>query len=121
MDDNQTTIAQLKEQIREFCSQRDWDQYHNAKDLAIGVATEAAELLEHFRFRPPEECEALFRDPDRRQAIAHELADVLYFALRLAERYGIDVAAATEDKLRVNAEKYPVDKARGRNAKYTEL
>jgi NTP pyrophosphatase (non-canonical NTP hydrolase) len=121
VDDRQTTIHDLKERIRRFCSERDWDQYHNAKDLAIGVATEAAELLEHFRFRSPEECDALLGEPERRRAIAHELADVLYFALRLAQRYDIDLAAASEEKLRLNAAKYPVDLARGRNAKYTEL
>ena len=64
--DDKTTLGDLKDEIRLFCEERDWDRYHNAKDLAIGIVTEAAELLEHFRFKSNEESDALFNNPERR-------------------------------------------------------
>lgn len=119
--DNQTTLSELKERIRRFCTERDWDQYHNAKDLAIGIITEAAELLEHFRFKSNEESDALFNDPERRREIAQELADILHFVLRLAQRYNIDLSDELSAKLALNAARYPVDKAKGSNKKYSDL
>jgi NTP pyrophosphatase (non-canonical NTP hydrolase) len=120
MDDT-TTLTNLKERIRLFCEERDWDRYHNAKDLAIGIITEAAELLEHFRFKSNEESEALLADPEKHHDIAQELADILYFVLRLAQRYGIDLSDELGAKLELNAARYPVDKAKGSNKKYSEL
>jgi NTP pyrophosphatase (non-canonical NTP hydrolase) len=119
--DDKSTISDLKERIRLFCEERDWDRYHNAKDLSIGIITEAAELLEHFRFKSSEESEALFNDPERRRAIAQELADILYFVLRLAQRYDIDLSDELDAKLELNAARYPVEKAKGSNKKYSEL
>jgi NTP pyrophosphatase (non-canonical NTP hydrolase) len=119
--DSKTTISDLKERIRIFCEERDWDRYHNAKDLAIGIITEAAELLEHFRFKSNEESEALLNDPERRREIAQELADILYFVLRLAQRYEIDLSDELRAKLELNAARYPIDKAKGSNKKYSEL
>jgi NTP pyrophosphatase (non-canonical NTP hydrolase) len=119
--DSETTISDLKERIRIFCEERDWDRYHNAKDLAIGIITEAAELLEHFRFKSNDESEALLADPERRRAIAQELADILYFVLRLAQRYEIDLSDELSAKLELNAARYPIDKAKGSNKKYSEL
>jgi NTP pyrophosphatase (non-canonical NTP hydrolase) len=119
--DNKAKISDLKDKIRLFCEERDWDRYHNAKDLAIGIITEAAELLEHFRFKSNEESEALFSDPERRSAIAQELADILYFVLRLAQRYDIDLSEELSAKLELNAARYPVEKAKGSNKKYSEL
>ena len=119
--DAEVSLAELKEEVRRFCTERDWDQFHRAKDVAIGLITEAAELLEHFRFLSPEEQEALFRDPRRRREIEDELADVLFFTLRFAERCGVDLATAFRRKMATNARNYPVAKSRGRNRKYTEL
>jgi NTP pyrophosphatase (non-canonical NTP hydrolase) len=119
--DEKTSISDLKEKIRLFCEERDWDRYHNAKELAIGIITEAAELLEHFRFKSNEESEALFIDPERRRAVAQELADVLYFGLRFAQRYEIDLSDELAAKLELNAVRYPIDKAKGSNKKYSEL
>lgn len=119
--DDKSTLTNLKEAIRQFCEDRDWDQYHNAKDLAIGIITEAAELLEHFRFKSAEESDALFNDPALRSAIAQELADILYFVLRLAQRYEIDLSDELAAKLELNAARYPVEKAKGSNKKYSEL
>ena len=119
--DDKTTLGDLKDEIRLFCEERDWDRYHNAKDLAIGIITEAAELLEHFRFKSNEESDALFNNPERRHEIAQELADILYFVLRLSQRYDIDLSEELLAKLELNAGRYPVDKAKGSNKKYTEL
>lgn len=113
-------MASLKSVVRAFCEERDWDRYHNAKDLAIGIITEAGELLDIFRFRSLEEVDALFQDPDRRGEIGDELADVLYFVLRLAQRYGIDLSDAFARKMERNEEKYPAERVRGKNRKYSE-
>lgn len=109
------------EQVREFCEERDWDQFHDAKELSIGVVTEAAELLEQFRFLSADQAEDRLRSPESRQAVEEELADVLFFLLRFAQRYEIDLGAALIRKLEKNAERYPVEKARGKNLKYTDL
>ena len=116
-----TPVADLKARIRHFVSERDWDQYHFPKDLAIGLTIEAAELLEHFRFRSNEECAERLQDPDFRRDVGHELADVLYFTLLMCANLDLDATSILEDKLAISAERYPVEKARGRNMKYTEL
>jgi NTP pyrophosphatase (non-canonical NTP hydrolase) len=117
--DSNTNIHELKEKIREFCEERDWDQYHNAKELAIGISTEAAELLEHFRFKSKEEVEEIIKD--KREEIGEEMADILFFLLRLTQKYDIDISTALAEKLKKSSEKYPVEKAKGSNKKYTEL
>lgn len=121
MTDADTPLAALKDRVTAFCTARDWDQFHGPRDLAIGVVTEAAELLALLRFRTDDEIAATLADAGARRAIEYEMADVLFFLLRLAARHGIDVAAACERKLAVNEERYPVAKARGSNRKYTEL
>jgi len=117
-DDTITTVAELKGQVKRFCEARDWDQYHNAKDLAIGVSTEAGELLDLFRFRPVNEVEAMFRDEGEREEVEDEMSDVLFFLLRMAQMNGIDLAGAFSRKMLKNEGKYPVEKARGSNKKY---
>lgn len=121
MTDSNTTIAKLKEIIKQYCEERDWDQYHNPKELAIGVITEAAELLEPFRFKSEEEMKVLLKNPETRNEISEEMADVLYFILRMAQMYGIDLSTAFERKMEQNRRKYPIDRARGSNKKYDEL
>jgi len=118
--DVEATVGGLKEAVREFSERRDWDQFHNAKDLAIGITTEAAELLEMLRFKSEKEVEELMRDKAARREVERELADVLFFVLRTAQRYDIDLASALEDKLKLNASRYPVSKAKGSNRKYNE-
>ncbi len=120
-DDATTTIAELKEQVKRFCEARDWDQYHNAKDLAIGVSTEAGELLDLFRFKSLKEVEGMFRDKGEREDIEDEMADVLFFLVRLGQKYDINLAGAFERKMKKNEKKYPVDKAKRSNKKYNEL
>lgn len=119
--DHKTNIKELKDQIQRFCEERDWDQYHNAKDLAIGIITESSELLEHFRFRSEKEIEEMFKNPEKREKISEEIADVLYFLLRLAQRYDIDLTVELKKKMEKNEKKYPLEKAKGSNKKYTEL
>lgn len=119
--ESRTNIHELKEKIRQFCQERDWDQYHNPKDLAIGIITESAELLEHFRFKSDAEVEAMFKNPEKKAEISEELADIFYFVLRLAQKYDINLVEVLDKKLDKNRQKYPVEKARGSNKKYTEL
>ena len=119
--DNKTTICQLKEKIKSFCEERDWDQYHNAKELAIGIVTESSELLQHFRFKSEKQIEELFNSPEKKGKISEEMVDILYFLLRLAQKYDIDLATSLDKKMDKNEKKYPVDKAKGSNKKYTEL
>ena len=119
--DDQTTISELKSKVKQFCVARDWDQFHNAKELAIGITTESAELLDIFRFKSQEEIIRMFDTPDTREKISDEMADVLFFLLRMAQKYDIDMAESLHDKMIKNERKYPVEKARGSNKKYDEL
>jgi NTP pyrophosphatase (non-canonical NTP hydrolase) len=114
-------IQHMKKEIQEFCKRRNWDQFHDAKELAIGISTEASELLEHFRFKSEEEVEEAMEDRDKRGNIEEELADVLYFILRFSQMYDIDLVEALEDKMEKNREKYPVEDAKNSNKKYDEL
>ena len=106
-------IEQLLEELRRFNRERDWDQFHNGKDLAIGLSIEASELLELFLWKDPE---AVNQDK-----IREELADVLNYAFQMADKYGLDIKEIMQEKIRRNAEKYPVEKARGSAKKYNEL
>lgn len=121
MNDASVTLHELKLQVQKFCEERNWDQFHSAKDLAIGASTEAAELLELFRFKSEEETASLLATSEFRQKLEHETADVLFFLLRMCQRNGIDLAAAFARKMQSNAAKYPVELARNSNLKYSEL
>jgi len=114
-------IDKLKLIVQAFCESRDWDQFHGPKDLAIGVITEAAELLEHFRFQTEEQALALLTDPHVKEEIEDELADVLFFLLRFSQRFDVDLTKALLRKIEKSEKKYPVEKAKGKNAKYTKL
>jgi len=103
----------LINKLRQFNEERDWAQFHNAKDLALALSIEAAELNELFLCKKAEDA-----DP---QKIKEELADVFAFALQLADKYGLDVGEIVSEKLAKNAQKYPVDKAKGSAKKYNEL
>ena len=119
--DSSTTVAQLKDRVLAFARERDWEQFHAPKNLSMALAAEAGELMEHFLWATPEESRAVAADPARKAKIAEELADIVIYALEFANATGIDVASSIEAKIAANAAKYPVDKARGRSAKYTEL
>lgn len=111
----------LEDAVRRFRDEREWRRFHTPKDLAVSVAIEAAELLEHFQWRTDEETRGDLADPARREAVAKEMADVLLLLTSLADVLGVDLHAAALAKLAENARKYPVERARGTAAKYTRL
>jgi len=121
LSDTATTIAQLKERVLSFARERDWEQFHSPKNLSMALAAEAGELMEHFLWASAEESRAIAREPARGARIAEELADVVIYALEFANATGLDLAASIEAKIAANARKYPIEKSRGRSAKYTEL
>lgn len=121
MDDKNLTISELKTLVKTFCKERDWDQYHTPKDLAIGLITEAAELLEHFRFRSIEQCLEDLKDPVKNEEIRDELSDALFFILRFSQCFDIDLSSSLQKKIEKNEKKYPVNSAKGSNKKYTEF
>ncbi|MFI5357239.1 MAG: nucleotide pyrophosphohydrolase [Opitutales bacterium] len=121
LTDSKTTVAELKSRVQAFARERDWEQFHAPKNLSMALAAEAGELMEHFLWAEPAASAAIAQSPARRGRIAEELADVVIYALEFANMTKIDVAAAIEAKMAANAEKYPVEKARGRSEKYTEL
>jgi NTP pyrophosphatase (non-canonical NTP hydrolase) len=107
---NQATIT---EALIQFRNERDWEQFHNAKDLALAINIEAGELLELFLWKNAEDANV--------EKIKEELADIFSFAFLLANKYNINVQQIIEEKILINAQKYPIEKARGNAKKYTEL
>jgi NTP pyrophosphatase (non-canonical NTP hydrolase) len=113
------SLDDLRDAVRAFVDERDWAQFHTPKNIAMALTVEAAELQEHFQWLTAEQSEALAAD--QRAAVADELADVQVYLVRLADRLGIDLLEACAAKLEKNRAKYPVELARGRATKYTEL
>jgi dCTP diphosphatase len=113
------SLQTLRAKLDAFAAERDWDQFHNPKNLAMALTAEAGELLEHFQWLTLEEAANL--PPATRDAVALECADVLLFLIRLADKLDIDLAAAAQKKLELNALKYPVEKSRGKATKYDKL
>ena len=103
----------MKSKVKQFTVDRDWDQFHNGKDLAIALAGEAGELLNAFLWKKPEDVKI--------EKVREELADVLNYAFLIADKYNLDIEEIMDEKLRINGEKYPVDKAKGSAKKYNEL
>jgi dCTP diphosphatase len=121
LTDERTTVAELRTRILAFARERDWEQFHAPKNLSMALAAEAGELMEHFLWATAAASSEIARSEAKRGKIEEELADVVIYALEFANMTGIDVAAAIERKMAANAQKYPVEKARGRADKYTEL
>lgn len=119
--DAEVTLAQMKERVLAFARERDWEQFHAPKNLSMALAAEAGELMEHFLWSTPEASRESVHTSAKRGKIEEELADVIIYALEFANVAGIDVAQAVQKKMLANAAKYPVEKARGRADKYTEL
>ena len=111
------SLAELRQKIDTFVNERDWAQFHSPKNLAMAMIVEAAELVEHFEWDTIQESYEI--STEKRQEVAHELADTFVYLLRLAEVTGIDLIQAANEKIALNAIKYPVEKAKGSNAKYT--
>jgi NTP pyrophosphatase (non-canonical NTP hydrolase) len=112
-------LLPLVESLRAFAQARDWEQFHTPKNLACALSVEAAELLEHFQWLTDAQSQSL--SSDKKAEVAAEAADVFLYLLQLCDKLGIDLIAAAQAKMLVNAQKYPVDAARGTAAKYTEL
>ncbi|MFJ8510148.1 nucleotide pyrophosphohydrolase [Streptomyces avermitilis] len=115
------TIRDLQDALALFARQRDWEQFHTPKNLAMALAGEAGELLELFQWLTPEQSSTLSTQPDGAQALRQELADVFAYLLRLADVTGIDLEEALAEKIELNRHRYPVDLAYGRAEKYTKL
>jgi dCTP diphosphatase len=114
MADTTTTLASLKEAMRQFVAERAWEKFHSPKNLAMGLATEAAELMEHFLWVDNPDSHEVARDPAQREAIADEIADVANYLLCLANVLNLDLSDAIRGKIKKNAAKYPADKFRGK-------
>ena len=112
-------LADLQARLRTFAQERDWQQFHTPKNLAMALAGEVGELVELFQWLTPEESQTLQADTAGR--VRDELADVQIYLLRLADVLGVDLTAAVESKVALNESRYPPDKARGRATKYTDL
>jgi NTP pyrophosphatase (non-canonical NTP hydrolase) len=117
MDENET-IKSLRDRVIQFRDARDWEQFHDPKNLAMGLSIECAELLELFLWKSDNEIDALFADPSQMQKVRNELADVCVFLLYLSKACQVDLSDAVKDKITLNEKKYPVDKFYGSNKKY---
>ncbi|RMG42271.1 MAG: nucleotide pyrophosphohydrolase [Candidatus Dadabacteria bacterium] len=112
------TLSELTSLITAFRDERDWKQYHTVKDMLISLMIEASELAEHFQWKNEDQIREYLES--NRENISHELADVLYWVLLIANDLDIDLENAFLDKMEINRNKYPADKVRGKSAKYTE-
>lgn len=121
MNDLKLSVQSLKDIVQSMCEDRDWDQFHNPKDLAIGIITEASELLELFRFKSKTEVMDLLTDNDKMGKVKDELADIFFFILRFCQMYEIDLTESLLCKIEKNKEKYPIELSKGSNKKYTEF
>lgn len=119
MSDVDMTLSGLREHVAAFVDEREWAQFHNAKDLAAAIAIEAAELMELFLWKSSAEVKEVVANANTRQQVMYELADVVILCLSMANRLEIDVADAVLEKMELNGAKYPADQVRGRSDKYT--
>jgi NTP pyrophosphatase (non-canonical NTP hydrolase) len=114
----QDRLDALRERLRAFVQERDWEQFHSPKNLAMAMIVEAAELVEHFQWMTEQQSKDIA--PEKLEQVSQELADTFIYLLRMADVLGIDLIAAAHVKMDLNAKKYPAEKVRGSNAKYTE-
>ena len=112
-------LETLKQLMREFADSRDWNQFHSPKNLVMALSVEVAEIVEHFQWLNEEQSKTL--PANKRDEVSHELADTLLYLVRLADKLDIDLFKAARNKMKLNNEKYPVEKSRGNAKKYTEF
>jgi NTP pyrophosphatase (non-canonical NTP hydrolase) len=105
------SLEQLRQRLAEFAAVRDWDQFHSPKNLAMALIAETAELVEHFQWLSEEQSRLL--SPEKKQAVSYELADVLIYLIRLADKLDIDLIAAAQAKIQINETRYPVERVKG--------
>lgn len=113
-NDADTTVAELRREIAAFIRERDWEQFHDPKNLSMAIATEAAELMEHFRWIKNDPSREHIQKPETRAEVASELADIIAFALSFANAADIDITTTLREKMARNAKKYPADEYRGK-------
>ncbi len=114
-------VDTLKKYLENYAKERDWEQFHNPKNLAMALSVEASELLEIFQWLSPEQAQKLIHEPESKNKVAHEVADILTYAILLCKYMDINLSEALKEKLSHNAKKYPVDLARGNAKKYSEF
>ena len=113
-------IESIQKQLSEFADERDWDQFHNPKNLAMALSVEASELVEIFQWLTPEQAEAIM-STDEGEHVKEEIADVMIYLIRLADKLNVDLEDAVADKIIKNGEKYPIDTSKGSTTKRTTL
>ena len=114
-------MKKLIKKIAKFRDEREWMQFHDPKNMAISIILEASELLEHFQWKTKEEVEAYLKDKKNKKEVEEEIADIAMYLFELADNMGIDLLKAMDSKLKKNAKKYPVKKAKGKHTKYNKL
>ena len=119
MSDPDTSIQQLKDKIKEFVKERDWEQYHSPKNLSMSLSVEAAELMEHFQWLTSEQSHQLKDDPIKKAELEEELADIAVYLLNLCNVLDVDLSEAIRNKMAQNSEKYPAELVKGKAHKYT--
>ena len=112
------SLEQIKIRLREFAAERDWDQFHSPKNLAMALIVEAAELVEHFQWLTEEQSQTL--PPDKLAEVEQEVADIQIYLIRLADKLGINMEQAVNAKIELNEKKYPAEKVRGSALKYND-
>src|SRR5208337_5371880 len=119
--DSETTLQDVKNTIARFTAERDWQQFHSAKNVAMALVAEAAELMAHFRWSEYGQDAAVLDDAQSLREVRHEVADVLLLLAEFANVAGIDMAQAVQEKMEINAQRYSVEKSRGTARKYNRL
>ena len=112
------SLEQIKTRLREFAAERDWDQFHSPKNLAMALIVEAAELVEHFQWLTEEQSQTL--PPEKLAEVEQEIADIQIYLIRLADKLGVDMEKAVNAKIELNEKKYPAEKVRGSAVKYND-
>jgi len=118
MSSDLNELYELKQRLREFAEAREWDQYHSPKNISMALSVEVSEIVEHFQWLTEEQSKNLPKD--KLAEVESELADTFIYLIRLADKLDIDLLKAAENKIELNEQKYPVDKAKGNARKYTE-
>ena len=121
ISDKTTSVLVLRERVQKFIEERDWNKYHNPKDIAVSITIEASELLEVFQWVNERELDETIKKPGNRARLAAELADVMIYCFSLANVLNMDVAQAVVKKIENNEGKYPIERVKGNYEKYTEL
>lgn len=111
-------VEELKLLLRKFAQDRDWEQFHSPKNLSMALSVEASELLEHFQWMPDQSSYAL--GEAKQQLVSYELADIFIYLLRICDQLNVDLMSVTKEKMKINDERYPVNKVKGSSKKYTE-